>query len=200
MCVLEASDTIRCVLWTACSRYRLNPKPGTYATSINVILWSVFPWKAISIFSIYSTLILRRSPNVVVSRRGEGGLKLYSLVLSCVMWHGAPLSAIQTSSSLLPDCTMNALCKYLPGTLILLQRLHSVRTTCLMAQKALGWPGRRNSSRTTRTERAVHAGPAAREMTVMVEKVHCKNRCSLQNINTWQLVRPRTGQEGACSI
>ena len=38
MCVPEASDTIRCVLWTACSEYRLNPKPGTYATSIYVIL------------------------------------------------------------------------------------------------------------------------------------------------------------------
>ena len=37
MCVPDASDTIRCVLWTACSEYRLNPKPGTYATSINVI-------------------------------------------------------------------------------------------------------------------------------------------------------------------
>ena len=38
MCVLEASDTIKCVLWTTCSEYRLNPKSGTYATSINVIL------------------------------------------------------------------------------------------------------------------------------------------------------------------
>ena len=38
ICVPEASDTIKCVLWTACSEYRLNPKPGTYATSINVIL------------------------------------------------------------------------------------------------------------------------------------------------------------------
>ena len=38
MCVPDASDTIRCVLWTACSEYRLNPKSGTYATSINVIL------------------------------------------------------------------------------------------------------------------------------------------------------------------
>ena len=38
MCVPHASDTIICVLWTACSEYRLNPKSGTYATSINVIL------------------------------------------------------------------------------------------------------------------------------------------------------------------
>ena len=38
MCVSDASDTIRCVLWTVCSEYRLNPKPGTYAMSINVIL------------------------------------------------------------------------------------------------------------------------------------------------------------------
>ena len=38
MCVPEASDTIRCVLWTACSEYRSNLKPGTYATSIYVIL------------------------------------------------------------------------------------------------------------------------------------------------------------------
>ena len=38
MCVLDASDNIRCVLWTGCSEYRLNPKSGTYATSVNVIL------------------------------------------------------------------------------------------------------------------------------------------------------------------
>ena len=38
MCVPDASDTIICVLWTACSEYGLNPKSGTYATSINVIL------------------------------------------------------------------------------------------------------------------------------------------------------------------
>ena len=37
-CVPDASDTIRCVLWTACSEYRLNLKSGTCATSINVIL------------------------------------------------------------------------------------------------------------------------------------------------------------------
>ena len=38
MSVPDASDTIRCVLWTACCEYRLNPKSGTYATSIKVIL------------------------------------------------------------------------------------------------------------------------------------------------------------------
>ena len=38
MCVPEASDTTKCVLWTVCSEYRLNPKPGTNETSINVIL------------------------------------------------------------------------------------------------------------------------------------------------------------------
>ena len=38
MCVSNASYTIRCVLWTACSEYRLNPKSGTYATSTTVIL------------------------------------------------------------------------------------------------------------------------------------------------------------------
>ena len=38
MCVPDASDTIRCVLWTACNEYKLSPKPGTYPTSINVIL------------------------------------------------------------------------------------------------------------------------------------------------------------------
>ena len=37
-CVPDASDTIRCVLWTACSEYRLNPKPGTYASPIKGIL------------------------------------------------------------------------------------------------------------------------------------------------------------------
>ena len=63
-----------------------------------------------------STFIFRRSPTVIVSRPGGGGLTLYILVLSCVIWHDAPLSAFQTSSSLLPDCTMNALCWYLPGT------------------------------------------------------------------------------------
>ena len=110
MCVPDASDTIRCVLWTACSEYRLNTKPGTYATSINVILWSVFPWKITSMFPMYSTLVLRRSPTVIVSRPGGGGLTLYILVLSCVMWHDASLSAIHISSSLLLDCTTNVLC------------------------------------------------------------------------------------------
>ena len=38
MCVPDAPDTTRCVLWTACNEYRLNPKPGTYAISIKVIL------------------------------------------------------------------------------------------------------------------------------------------------------------------
>ena len=38
MCVSEASDTIRCFFCTVCSEYRLNPKPGTYATSIHAIL------------------------------------------------------------------------------------------------------------------------------------------------------------------
>ena len=85
MWVQDASDTIRCVLWTACSEYRLNPKSGTYATSINVILWSLFPWKMTSIVPIYSTFILRRSPIVIVSRPGGGGLALYILVLSCVI-------------------------------------------------------------------------------------------------------------------
>ena len=36
MCVPDAFQTIRCVFWTACSEYRLNPKPGTYATSITL--------------------------------------------------------------------------------------------------------------------------------------------------------------------
>ena len=53
MCVLEASDTIRCVLWSPCSESRLNPRTRTYTTLINVILWSVFPWKITSIFPIF---------------------------------------------------------------------------------------------------------------------------------------------------
>ena len=52
----------------------------------------------------------------------------------------------------------------------------------------------------TRTERAVHAGPAARGlMTVMVEG-HSQNRRSLQNINKSQLVRPCTGQENSWGV
>ena len=50
------------------------------------------------------------------------------------------------------------------------------------------------------TERAVHAGPAARELTVMVAEFLSHNRHSLQNVNIWQLARPRTGQEDACSV
>ena len=34
------------------------------------------------------------------------------------MWDDAPLSAIQTSPSLLPDCTTNALCGQLPSTVV----------------------------------------------------------------------------------
>ena len=37
MCVPDALDTIRCVLWTACSEYRLNPKSSTYATPIVIL-------------------------------------------------------------------------------------------------------------------------------------------------------------------
>ena len=94
MCFEEAFDTIRCVLWTAYSEYRLNPKPRTYATSINVVLWSVCPWKVTSMFPIHSIFIFRWSPIVIVSRPDRAGLKLYNIILSCVMWHDALLSAI----------------------------------------------------------------------------------------------------------
>ena len=50
----------------------------------------------------------------------------------------------------------------------------------------------------TRTERAVHAGPAARGLTVMVE-VHSQNRCSL-HLNRLQLARPCRGQENAWGV
>ena len=36
--LLLLRGNVRFVLWTACSEYRLNPKSGTYATSINMIL------------------------------------------------------------------------------------------------------------------------------------------------------------------
>ena len=51
----------------------------------------------------------------------------------------------------------------------------------------------------TRTERAVHAGPAARGLTVMVEG-RSQNRRSLRNMNNSQLARPRTGQENAWGV
>ena len=40
----------------------------------------------------------------------------------------------------------------------------------------------------------------ARGLTAMVEEVRSQNWRSLQNMNTCQLVRPRTGQEDACSV
>ena len=36
MCVPEASDTTRRVLWSACSEYRLNPKPEIWIGSMRV--------------------------------------------------------------------------------------------------------------------------------------------------------------------
>ena len=51
----------------------------------------------------------------------------------------------------------------------------------------------------TRTERAVHASPATRGMTVMVED-RSQNRRSLQNLNKSQLARLRTGQENAWGV
>ena len=51
----------------------------------------------------------------------------------------------------------------------------------------------------TRTERAVHTGPAAWGLTVMVE-VHSQNRRSLQDVNKSQLARPCTGQENAWGV
>ena len=49
----------------------------------------------------------------------------------------------------------------------------------------------------TRAERAVHACPAARGLTVMVEG-RSQNRRSLQNMNKSQLAR--TGQENAWGV
>ena len=51
----------------------------------------------------------------------------------------------------------------------------------------------------TGTERAVHAGPAARGLTVMVEG-RSQNWHSLQHMNKSQLARPRTGQENAWGV
>ena len=51
----------------------------------------------------------------------------------------------------------------------------------------------------TPTERAVHAGPAARRLTVMVEG-RSQSRRSLQNMNKSQLARPCTGQENAWGV
>ena len=51
----------------------------------------------------------------------------------------------------------------------------------------------------TRTERAVHAGLAARGLTVMVEG-RSQNRRSLQIMNKSQLARPCRGQENAWGI
>ena len=51
----------------------------------------------------------------------------------------------------------------------------------------------------TRMERAVHAGPAARGLTVMVEG-HSQYRHSLPNMNKSQLARPCTGQENAWGV
>ena len=51
----------------------------------------------------------------------------------------------------------------------------------------------------TRTERAIHAGPAARGLTVMV-KGRSLNRRSLQNMYKSQLARPCTGQENAWGV
>ena len=50
----------------------------------------------------------------------------------------------------------------------------------------------------TRTERAVHAGPAARGLTVMVES-HFQNRRCL-HLNRSQLARPCRGQENAWGV
>ena len=50
----------------------------------------------------------------------------------------------------------------------------------------------------TRTERAVHAGPAARGLTVMVEG-YSQNQRSL-HLNRLQLARPRRGQENAWGV
>ena len=51
----------------------------------------------------------------------------------------------------------------------------------------------------TRTERAVHAGSAARGLTLMMEG-RPQNRCSLRIMNNLQLARPRTVQENAWGV
>ena len=69
----------------------------------------------------------------------------------------------------------------------------------LVTQIAPGWPVHSRSSRMTRTEWAVHTGPAARGLTVMVEG-RSQNQRSLQNMNKSQLARPCTGQENAWGV
>ena len=51
----------------------------------------------------------------------------------------------------------------------------------------------------TRTDRAVHAGPAVQGLTVMVEG-RSQHRRSLQNMSKSQLARPCTGQENAWGV
>ena len=51
----------------------------------------------------------------------------------------------------------------------------------------------------TRTERAVHAGSAARGLTVMVEG-RSQNRCSHQNMNKSQLAHLRMDQENTWGV
>ena len=51
----------------------------------------------------------------------------------------------------------------------------------------------------TLTERAIHAGPAARGLTVMVEG-RSQNRRSLQNMNKSQLARRCMGQENLWEV
>ena len=51
----------------------------------------------------------------------------------------------------------------------------------------------------TRTERAVHAGPAARELTVMV-KGRSQNRRSPHDMHGSRLARPCRSQENAWGV
>ena len=44
------------------------------------------------------------------------------------------------------------------------------------------------------TERSVYAGPAARGLTVMVERIRSQNCSNLQNTNKWELARQRMGR------
>ena len=48
--------------------------------------------------------------------------------------------------------------------------------------------------------KVIHTGPAASGLTVMVVEFRSQTLRNLQNMNTWQLVRPRIDQKDACSV
>lgn len=68
------SNSTRLVLDTACTEYKLKPRPGMCGTSVNVVRLSVNPWNSMSMLPTHSTMRRHLISIVMATRPGRGGI------------------------------------------------------------------------------------------------------------------------------